>query len=260
MKIFRIKQNQVDLLWQFVRTNFKLRYQNSILGVLWVMIRPYSTFLVLYFLWSNLSSQTIPQYPLYLLLGIVFYTYFQELIIFGQMALIEKAGVIMKVNFPRQIAVISALSNAVINLIINSIFIFVIALVRGVQLSFEGVLYFVFLAFLVFLFSLAISFILSVFTIVLRDLKNIVELGLFLLYWLTPIFYKLDPALLGDGISRVVAASPITIVINQVRAAFGIDGVINWELMIVYLLVTILLLIFSWELFNRKVIKIAEFF
>lgn len=259
MALISIKQNQLDLLWQLIKTNFKMRYQNSLLGVLWVLIKPYSTFVVLYFLWSRLGQQ-IENYSLYLLIGIVFYTYFQELIVYGQIALLEKAHIILKVNFPRQIAIISSLFNAVITLGINMILIVIIMVSLRVPITVDGLIAFLLLVAIAFIAGLAISFFLSILTVRLRDLKNIVDLGLFLLYWATPVFYKLDPNLLGSTTTELIKASPVTIMLSQVRAAMHIDGTINWGIIVTYLIASLVFLAIGWWYFQVKVKQIAEYF
>jgi ABC-2 type transport system permease protein len=260
MKFLHIKRNYLDLLWQLIKTNFKMRYQNSLLGVLWVLIKPYSTFIVLYFIWSGLGQARTEKYPLYLLIGIVFYTYFNELVVYGQNALLEKAHIILKVSFPRQIAIISSLFNAVINLGINLILILIIAVATGNQLTLGGIIFFLFLSVLVFVFSLGLSFFLSILTVRLRDLKNIMELGLFLLYWATPVFYVLDSGLLGGNVAKLIGSSPVTLVINQARAALGIYAEMNWGLMTVYLLISFVFLLIGWAYFSNQVKRIAEYF
>lgn len=253
------KQNNFDLLWQLIKTNFKMRYQNSLLGVLWVLIKPYSTFIVLYFLWSRLGQQ-IENYSLYLLLGIIFFTYFQELIVYGQIALLEKAHIILKVNFPRQIAIVSAQINALVSLVINMVLIIAIIFLLRVPVTVEGILAFLVLVLITFFFALGISFFLSILTVRLRDLKNIVDLGLFLLYWATPVFYKLDANLLGTTTTDLIKANPLTFMLSQVRAAMGIEGIINWGMVSVYLLSSTLLLCLGWWYFQGKVKQIAEYF
>src|SRR5260221_2602288 len=194
MKKFITKnRNKIDLLNELVKTSFKMRYQNSALGILWVLIKPYSTFLVQYIVWTKIVNFQIPNYQLYLLLGIILFTYFNELIILGQMSLLDRAHIILKVNFPRQIAILSALISAIINLAINMVFFLVIASLNGgVQINIKSILYFTFIALILFIFGLGISFFTSVLTVRLIDLKNVFELGIFLLMWLIPNFYSLS--------------------------------------------------------------------
>jgi len=255
-------KNRLDLLRELVKTSFKMRYQNSVLGVLWVLIKPYTTFVVLYFLWTNIRDvSTVENYSLYLLIGIIFYSFFSEMISLGQMALLDKANIILKVSFPRQIAIIASLFNALINLIINLVLIFIIMILVGHSVSFEGLLYFVFLCISAFILCLGIAMFTSIATIRFRDLKNIFDLGLFLLYWATPIIYVLEGGFVGDSLTgQLIRYQPLTILINQVRASFGIYGDVNYEFGIMFFIASILILVVGWQFFSNRVKRVAEFF
>lgn len=255
------KRRRFDLFWQLVKTNFKMRYQNSILGVLWVVIKPYVTFLVIFYVWSSFGrGQSIENYNIYLLLGIISYTYFQELVIFGQLSLLERASIILKINFPRQIAVSSALMNALINLSINFSIAFILMLFSQIQINLIGILYFFLVIFVIFIYGLALSFVLSIFTIRFRDLKNIIELILYLLFWLSPVVYRIDTSGTASILTRVLEISPISYMLSQIRASFGIYGEINFGSTIMHLLFAIFLIFISWTFFSRRVKKVAEFF
>lgn len=255
-----LKRHRFDLLMQLIKTNFKMRYQNSLLGILWVVIKPYTTFAIMYTIWSSFGGTTIQNYGIYLILGVVFYTYFNELIFFGQASLLDRAGIILKINFPRQIAVLSALVSAVIDLLLNMGLVFIIVLTSKITLTLGGLLYFLFLAVTTFIFAMGTSFFVSIITIRFRDLKNIFELGLFILLWASPVFYLIDSPKLNNISVSLIIGNPIGIVINQVRAAFGIYGEINFPLMLIYFFISVILAFLGWNFFARNVKKVAEFF
>lgn len=238
-----------------------MRYYNSVLGVLWVLIKPYATFLVLLAIWSQFRNGGVENYAVYLLVGIIFYTYFNELIVYGQNALLDMSGIILKVSFPRQIAIIAAMTNAVINLLINMVLITIILLASGIRVGVLNYLYLAFLLLMIFLFSLGISFFTSIINIRFRDLKNVIELGLFLLYWASPIFWAIDDGFIDEGpIADILAANPIGVVINQTRAALGVYGEINLQLMGIYFAVSLVFVWLGWLFFSNKVKRVAEYF
>jgi len=254
--------NKVDLLLELIKTNFKMRYYNSFLGVLWVLIKPYSTFLVLYIIWSkaNLGAAgTTTDYAIYLLIGIVSYTFINELVTFGQAAMLDKANVILKVNFSRQIAVVAALSNAVVNLAINFLFVVIIFGIRGGHWSLSGILVIVLCYVVFFVWGLGLALFTSIITVRLRDIKNILDLAMFLLLYVTPIFYE-PKALLGEGlISDIISANPIGILIQQIRAGIGVYGTTNFPLILAMLATGIVFLYFGWKFFQKYIKRIAEF-
>jgi ABC-2 type transport system permease protein len=238
-----------------------MRYNNSFLGILWVLIKPYLTFVVLFVIWSRLSGGGVEFFRQYLLLGIIFYTYIQELVIFGQMSLLDKANIILKVDFPRQLAVLSSLVAAVINLMINLVLAFIIIYAAGITPSFAGLAYFVALVVTTFFMALGLSFFTSIFTIRFRDLKNIFELGFFLLFWTSPILYVPSNEDIGDGLASIIISyNPIGTLLNQVRASLNIYSDIELQFLLTYVLISLVLFITGWFFFNRQVKKVAEFF
>ncbi|MDZ4840407.1 MAG: ABC transporter permease [Bacteroidota bacterium] len=260
MKFISINRNLFDLFVQLVKTSFKMRYQNSILGVLWVLIKPYSTFLVMYLVWTKILNQNIPNYPIYLLLGIIFYTFVNELVIIGQMSLIDRAGIILKVNFPRQIAVLSSLVSALINLGINLILVIILMLSSGIAVTLSGILYCLFIAMIIFIFCWGLAFFTSIISIRFRDLKNILELGMFLLYWVTPILFTVSSGLIPSTFTSVVAGNPLGILLNQVRAGFNIYDQVNIPLMLLYMFCAIVFAVLGGVFFQHNVKRIAEYF
>jgi len=265
-KLFFSKNHRLDLFWQLVKTNFKMRYQNSILGVLWVIIKPYVQFLVLFTVWSAYggTTQEVQNYPAYLLIGIILFTYINELIIFGQMSLLERAHIILKINFPRQIVVVSALFNALINLFINLSIGFILILVTGTKVSLIGILIFFVIVGILFLFAVSISFYTSIITIKFRDLKNVLELGFFILFWISPVLYVKDSPIITSTVSNIVVEilnfNPISFFLNQARAALGVYGELNIASLLIYFIFGLGFFIVSWKFFSKQVKRVAEFF
>ena len=252
------KNNKIDLLWQFTRSSFKMRYQNSLLGVLWVLIKPYAIFSVLYFVWSQREGDGVDNYGVYLLIGVVFYSYFQELLHYGNMSLIDKGHVILKANFARQIAIVSSLFVGLINLFINLGLLFIIMIVVGIPITILGFLNMLWITLIMFVFGAGVALFTSIINVRFRDLKNIFELGFFLLYWVSAVVFvpeKFD-GIVGD----VMRANPIAIMLNQVRAGYGVYSEVNVPLMIGYFGFALALFGLGWMFFSKNIRKIAEYF
>ncbi len=253
------RNNRLDLLWQFTRSSFKMRYQNSLLGFLWVLIKPYSTFGVLYIFWSQRESTgAVESYGIYLLLGIVFFTFFNELMVYGNMALLDKAHIILKANFSRQIAIISSLISAVINLGINLVLVFFIMFVTQTPIPVTGILYMILMTLVIFGFGTGVALFTSVINVRFRDLKNIFELGLFLLYWVSAVVFV--PENFEGAPRALMEINPVALMLNQVRAGFGIYGEVNLGAVLIVGALVIILNVAGWAFFARNIKQIAEYF
>ena len=175
MKLSNIftKKNRV-LLAELVRTEFKLRYQDSALGFLWSLLKPLLMFAILYFVFGKLLriGSNIEHYAVYLLLGIVLWNFFVEATSQGLSAIVARGDLIRKINFPKYIIVISGTISALINLGINMVVIGVFMVINGVELLPTAPL--VLLPIIVlYILSLAIAFFLAAANVKYRDVGHI---------------------------------------------------------------------------------------
>src|SRR5665213_1421430 len=104
----KIKQRyrySIILLRQLVKTDFKLRYQGSVLGYVWSLLRPLLLFVILYLVFAKIFKQggTVPHYPVYLLLGIVLWNYFVEVTSGSVSAIVSRGDLLRKINFPKYV-------------------------------------------------------------------------------------------------------------------------------------------------------------
>jgi ABC-2 type transport system permease protein len=111
----------VILLKQLVKTDFKLRYQGSVLGYAWSLLRPLFLFIILYIVFGVFlkAKGDIPHYPVYLLLGIVLWNYFAEVTSGGVTAIVGRGDLLRKINFPKYVIILAGSFSAFINLLIN---------------------------------------------------------------------------------------------------------------------------------------------
>lgn len=262
-----------DLLIQLVKTSFKLRYNNSLLGFVWVILKPFLMFLINYFVWTNLFPSNIEFFAPKLMLGIVIWTFFQEGIVFGMNGLLDKAAIILKVNFNRQIAVVASTLMAVINFLINMVLFFIIFMIYNVATGrsillgispFDFILHiflFAVVMCILYVFILGVSMFLSIIMIRLRDLQHIMELFFSIAVWLTPVMVQLDFAKTkSDVYYNILSSNPIGWVIEQGRNLLIFNKIENVSQMIVFLVISIIILVLGNRYFARKVKYVAEFF
>ena len=110
-----------DLIRELAITDFKLKYQGSVAGYLWSLAKPLMVFGVLYLVFNVFVKigASIPHYPLYLLLGVILWSYFAETTTVAMGSIVGKGDMIRKVYFPRIILLISSSITALITLLLN---------------------------------------------------------------------------------------------------------------------------------------------
>ena len=186
------RRNKI-LLRELVVTDFKLRYQGSVLGYLWSILKPIFLFIILYIVFDKFLrlGRDIEHFPVYLLVGIVLWNFFTEATVQGLQSIVSRGDLIRKINFPKFIIVVSGTISAFINLIINTIVILVFCVIDSVSISAEALLIIPLIAEL-YVFSLAVAFFLATLNVKYRDIGYLWEIFLQAAFYATPVIYPLQ--------------------------------------------------------------------
>lgn len=208
------------LLKQLVKTDFKLRYQGSVLGYLWTLLRPLALFCILYVVFVKFLSvgEQIPHFAVYLLLGIVFWNYFVEVTLGSVGAIVNKGDLMRKLSFPRYVIIVAGSFSAFINLMINMVVVFFFMYLNHVPLRPNAALVILPLGEL-FIFSLSIGLLLSALYVRFRDINYIWEVVLQAGFYATPILYPITIVMaMSLAAAKVLMLNPMAQIIQDARA------------------------------------------
>lgn len=216
----------VVLLRRLVITDFKLRYQGSLLGYTWSLLRPLALFVILYIVFARFLKigSDIPNYPIYLLLGIVLWNYFVEATTGSISAIVSSGDLIRKINFPKYVIILAGSFSALINLFLNLIVVGVFIFLSDIDLRPIAMLFPLFIGEL-FIFSLAMAFFLSAVFVKFRDIGYIWDVLLQGAFYATPILYPLS--LVPIGAAKILILSPISQIIQDSRYILIYDGTLT---------------------------------
>lgn len=186
------KQNRA-LLSELVRTDFKLRYQGSVLGYAWSLLRPLLLFVILYVVFVKVlkSGGGIPHFPVYLLLGIVIWNFFLEMTTQSLGSIVGRGDLIRKIRIPRWMIVFSSSISALINLGLNLIVVAIFMAWNQVPLL-STIVFLPLILIEVYALALGLSLFLSAAFVKFRDINYIWEVILQAGFYLTPILYSLS--------------------------------------------------------------------
>lgn len=196
---------------------FKLKYAGSALGYVWSLIKPFTLFTMLYLVFGRVFKlgAISHYYPLSLLLGIVLFTFFSDATNLGMYSLVARESLLRKLSFPRLIIPTSATVTAAITFAINLIAI--VAFIAWNRLVPQpDWLLLVPLLLELYVFTLAVSLILAAIFVRLRDIGQVWELLLQVLFYASPIVYPIG--YLPPWARKLVFLNPFTQVIQDVRA------------------------------------------
>ncbi len=267
-KLRRRYHYSVILLRQLVITDFKLRYQGSVLGYLWSLLRPLALFVILYFVFAKFLrvGEAVPYYPVYLLLGIVLWNYYLEVTSNSVASIVGRGDLIRKINFPKYVIVLAGSFSALINLFLNFIIIIIFMLLTGTDIS-SGVVWLPLLILEMFIFSLGTAFLLSAAFVKFRDISYIWEVIMQGAFYATPILYPLSYVI--DNVSvlaaKILMLNPMAQIIQDIREVIITDKTITMSDLygsnysrIIPLAIVLFLALFSTYYFRKRSKYFAE--
>ncbi len=176
---------------QLAKAEFKLRNEGSYLGVVWYLLNPILLFTVLYVIFSEKLGTNIPDYPAYLLLGIILFNLFQTITTESTKAILKEYHYLIKsIQFQRESLILAiVLKHLFAHLFEIALFILVLACTH---ISIAGMICYIPLLFCFALFLYGISLLIAGLTVYVVDLDNIWNFAVRILWFATPIFYALD--------------------------------------------------------------------
>lgn len=198
-------------------SEFKLKYAGSVLGYVWSVIKPLGLFLMLYLVFGHLFDlrSVSPYYPLSLLIGIVLHLFFADATSLSMPSLVARESLLRKLSFPRLVIPASATMTAALTFGVNLTVIAGFVAWNGIVPRFNWILIIPLLLEL-YVFVLGVSFLLSALFVRFRDIGQIWELVLQLLFYAMPIIYPVG--FLPPSLRTIVFLNPFAQVLQDVRA------------------------------------------
>lgn len=213
------------LLFELVKKNIKLKYRRSYLGILWTLIEPLLTMMVLTLVFGKFFGRDDRQFPIYVLCGRLLFSFFSAGTKGGLKAVSGNASMIKKVYVPKYIYVISSVLSDFITFLISLIVLVGVGIVLKVQPTFY-IFQAVIPLFILFIFTFGCSMILSTFNVFFRDIEYIWSVVVFLLHYASAIFYQAD-RIIDTGNGWVFDVNPVYMCIanfrNTILYGTGVD-------------------------------------
>jgi len=182
------------LIKNLVFKDLKLKYRDSVLGVVWSLLNPLLMLLVYTLAFKFILRVPMENYAFFLLAGLLPWNFFASSLTASTQAIVRDAGLIRKVYFPREVLPIATVLFTFSQLLLAlAVFVPALLWVSGGRLNWPAVLV-VPVLLLHLLFTLGIGFILALGTVFFRDVAHLTEVAVILLFWLTPIIYPVTMA------------------------------------------------------------------
>ncbi len=255
-----------NLIYNLAQRELRARYKKSILGWLWSLINPASMLLIYTVVFGTFLKGSAPDmgngdsgiFALYLFAGLYLWNFFNGTVT-GAIAALQAGGLLNKVYFPPACPAIANTLTVLLQAFIEAGILLVVMIVLG-NVGWTLVLFPVLIV-MVMLFALGFGLFLSIYNIYYRDVGYLVGIAMNVLFYATPIVYRLDqvPQTLGGiPIRRIITLNPITQFVGWSRDVFYL---LRWPSLastIGLLVVSVGTFLLGAAVFNRKSRLITE--
>ncbi len=221
MNLIKLYKQYEFVFIELVKRDFKAKYKRSFLGVLWSMLAPLFTLLVLNFVFGTFFGRTQEYYTIYLFSGWLIFQYYSDATNGAMGSLIANAGIFSKVKVPKYMFLFSRVASSSINFFMTFLVYLLFVLFYDLPITWKFVTL-IYPIICMFLLILGIGLVLSALFVFFRDVQYLYSVFTTALMYATPIFYTTD--ILGDN-QWIFYLNPLYYYVTYFRSVV-IDGVI----------------------------------
>lgn len=209
----RLKQHSF-LFSELVKRDFKKKYKRTVLGMLWSVLSPLLTLLVMWLVFSQFFGRNNPHYVVYIFAGNLVYSYFRESTGEGMTSLVANSGIFTKVNVPKYMFVFSKNLTSLISFGLTLIVFFIFVAADGIPFTWKFILLFYPICCLV-LFNIGVGLILSALFVFFKDIQYLWSVFTMLLMYMSAIFYNIDAY--SETVQNLFLLNPVYVYIRYFR-------------------------------------------
>ncbi|PRY68895.1 ABC-2 type transport system permease protein [Glaciihabitans tibetensis] len=255
---------QREMLALLVRRDIKARYKDSALGLVWALIRPLTQLMIYYIVIGKFlgAERGIPDFAIYVFTGLTAYGLFQEIVGGGTASIVGNSGLIKKIYLPREVFPLASVGSALFNFCIQLGILLIATIVVGSVPWSLDLFYFIPSVIILVVFGTAFGLLLGAANVYLRDIQYLVEVGLLLMLWASPIVYSWEMVrgIVGHGLLLTIYTdNPITLAVLGFQRAFwtaGHDTVAYPEFLLVRMCIAIVVGVIMLFAFQRVFAKL----
>jgi ABC-2 type transport system permease protein len=213
-----------ELLSLLVRRDLKARYKDSALGFVWSLIKPLVQFAIYFLVVGQIigAARSIPDFAIYVFAGLTIFGLFSEIVSGGTASILNNAGLVKKVQLPREIFPLASVGSGLFNFAIQFGVLLVAAIVLGSLQWGWHLLYAPAAILIMVLWATAFGLLLAALNVYLRDIQYLVELALMVLLWAAPVIYSWSMVrdIAGPGAAlEIYTDNPLTLAVLAFQQA-----------------------------------------
>lgn len=236
-----------DVVQTLVGRELAIRYKGSTLGLLWAILSPLATVVILYFLFTRIVPLGIPHYSAFIYTGLLPWTWFSAALQTGSSTLLDNRDLVRKPFFQRPLLPVVVVGSNFLLYLLALPVLLILLLIEGLTLT-PALLWLPLIWLVQALFTLACSMLMAALSVVVRDMQHLLGIILMMWFYLTPIFYSLNQ--LPAETSRFYVLNPMAVIIEAHRAVAMVGFAPDWLALGGVVAISGLLLVFSYIVFR----------
>ena len=248
-------RHRFDLLRELVLRDMKLRYKRSLLGIGWTILNPLAQLLVLGFVFGRLLPLGIPNYTIFLFIGLLAWTWFQSALTAGTGVIADNRDLIDRPGFPAAVLPVATVTTNLIHYLFSLPVLLVFLLVARIPITSEIVALPLVIA-VQFLLTLGLCYLTAAIHVTFRDTQYLVGIALMLGFYLSPVLY--DPDNLPPRIQAIYQLNPMAVLLTAYRDILLYGQPPDFLALALVGLVSILLLVAGYRFFMVKSYHFVE--
>lgn len=257
--------NNLKLLWFYrellinlAKREITVRYKQSILGYAWVIINPLFQILVISFVFSTFLRVPPVGVPFIIFISVALlpWTFFSTSVTSSTNSLVNNSTLITKIYFPREILIYSTILAKMVDFALSLVIL--VGLIIFFQIPINLYIIWVPIILLIqIVFTTGISLILSALNLFYRDIQYILTLILTLWFYVTPIAYPTE--VIPEKFKLIFSLNPMAVIVNAYREVIIGQGNPNINSLMIALITSIAIFIFSFIIFKKLEKSFADY-
>lgn len=220
-----------ELQLGLISSDIRIKYKSSTLGLFWSMLSPAFTLGVYFLVFSIFLKNGFPNFVVYLFSGLVVWNMFQTSINTATGVIVDRAALVKKVSFPREILALSNVGAAVFYFFMQLLVLVIVVGATGHSPAWKFILILPVSFLALYFFTAALAIVMSAITVYLRDVRHLMEVLLQLWFYMTPIVYSytnsIAPRLAARGLTMVYFLNPLSLIVVTFQRVFYVNTIVH---------------------------------
>jgi ABC-2 type transport system permease protein len=245
-----------DLLHNLVSRAIKQRYKRSVLGFAWTMLNPLFTMVILTVVFSSVFGAIVPNYPLFVIVGLLAWNLFSLGSTQGLASVVESGSLIRKVAVPKEMFPLAAVGANLVNFLFSLIPLMLVMLVMRAQVTW-AILWVPLGILLIGLFTLGVALALATLNVFFRDVRYFYEAALLAWFYGTPVFYPIE--VLSPRARAVLQWNPLYVLVDVFRTPIYAGTAPEPAIVLTAVIEAIGMAAIGWVVFRRYQARFVDY-